>query len=913
MKKFRLIGKWIGQWMVAALAAAGVALLFSNCLAMTDSGAFWENNPKYNPEILYEFMKDKQVRTLIGTADDPVFTDVRRTYSANAQKYLAALNPDFKYVVEPNPTMNWLWTNQYGNLGDPDYVAACDFSKDSFDPLVAQYQRLETLAAAYAIEGQPLYLDSTIYNIIVKGLPIIMAQGKFTVFSNYFAEANVEPNKLNIYPGLTSRRNWYEWHITFPRSVGNILVLMLDYLSPEIIAEWAGYAHKWSSDYRSGANYANNSGQYVNWGMDGANNADFQTTEIALAIAAAFGPAGADGKEGKRTAHQWLSDAKAKLELDDVMYPASRKAAWNTGGNASNGLNNGPYEDGSYIYHGEQAYIGSYGGVAITNLGKISVGPIFNTPYALNNSKFTVFFDWISDGIVPLLWGGKMMNIVNGRSVVRTTSHGKGIEYDNGRTNMAEVAKIIDTFGTAEQKRRIFGPLKYNVRTGYDYFDNYATTTSAERGRYLTNLLNGSLGGKDIKPQKYTGMKAYNAMDKAVQHINHYAVALGLSSTRIAAYEWTSFENMHGWFQGDGTMWLYNYDWGQFTQNYPVTVDPFHLPGVTNNLTQPPPYPAGASGTRTIMGGSAHAGSATDGITGVAAMALDKAGVNYESKLKAKKSWFLLDGAIVSLGAGITDTETSKEVHTTVENRELTAGIGQEAKLKGGAVSGAKTEAVIPEVTVAKGDWAHLAGIRGQATTAIGYVFLDNANVNARKEPRDEKLDAIYVTAGTENIRYQASYFKMYINHGTGTGSTPASYAYVTLPGKSDSETAAYAASIDSHITVLKNTADIQAIQAGDIIAMSVFKSSGDSVTVGTETYSVDKASLVQIKKLENNIYSISMSYPLHAAGTVTLTLPFTASLVSRVADAAVNVNGNKVTITSNNIGPSYTVEVARN
>jgi hyaluronate lyase len=410
-------------------------------------------------------------------------------------------------------------------------------------------------------------------------------------------------------------------------------------------------------------------------------------------------------------------------------------------------------------------------------------------------------------------------------------------------------------------------------------------------------------------------------MDKVVQHINDYAVALGLSSSRISPYEWSSSENIRGWFQGDGTVWLYNYDWGQFAQNYPATVDSMHLPGVTNSMATSPRQPPG-SGTHTIKSGSDHAGGVTDGTTGAAAMIINKADYHWNngrptttlSKLVAQKSWFLLDGAIVALGAGIKDTYTGDEVHTTVENREMTDGIGQSIVLNGINRTTLPTwppyNGSHPTSPVVKGAYAHLGAVRGQPTTGIGYVFLENAQVAAGTETNDKQLKEVYTTAN-ENIRYQASYFKMYINHGRGTNTTPASYAYVTLPGKSAAETAAYAADIDSHITVLKNTADIQAIQAGDIIAMSVFKPSGESVTVDDEIYRVDKQSLVQIKKLANGNYSIAMSYPMHANGTVSLTLPFTVTKLN--ADAGMSVNGSTVTISSNNIGTSYKAEVSRN
>jgi hypothetical protein len=195
-----------------------------------------------------------------------------------------------------------------------------------------------------------------------------------------------------------------------------------------------------------------------------------------------------------------------KLELDTVLYPAALRNSWDSSGDATNGKNNGPYEDGSYIYHGDLAYIGSCGGDALTNMAKVANGAVAGTGYAIDNAKFGGFLDWTAGGIVPKLWGGKMMSIVNGRTI------------------MPELAKLVSATGT------------------------------------------------------YTGMMSYGAEDKVVQHINDYTVALGLSSSRIAAYEWSTFENLKGWFQGDGTVWLYNDDWGQFAQNYLTTVDPYHLP-----------------------------------------------------------------------------------------------------------------------------------------------------------------------------------------------------------------------------------------------------------------------------------------------------------------------------------------------
>jgi hypothetical protein len=153
-------------------------------------------------------------------------------------------------------------------------------------------------------------------------------------------------------------------------------------------------------------------------------------------------------------------------------------------------------------------------------------------------------------------------------------------------------------------------------------------------------------------------------------------------------------------------------------------------------------------------------------------------------QLKARKSWFLFDDEVVALGSDIRSTATAQTVETIVENRRLP---------NGSVFSSDPARA-----------WGHLAG--ATTTASIGYVFPNGGNWQAQQISRSGAWKDI--NAGYSATVQTAQYETIWFDHGVAP--TGASYAYITLPGKTKAETAAYAA--NPAITILQNDASAQAV-----------------------------------------------------------------------------------------------------
>jgi hypothetical protein len=158
------------------------------------------------------------------------------------------------------------------------------------------------------------------------------------------------------------------------------------------------------------------------------------------------------------------------------------------------------------------------------------------------------------------------------------------------------------------------------------------------------------------------GNFVFASMDRVVHLGAGFGLGLSMSSTRIYTYESINSENLHGWYTGDGMMYLYNADLTQFSDSFWPTVNPRRLPGTTVDAAQ---ARANASGQSTAPNYN-WVGGATLGRWGVAGMQLK----GWSNTLTAKKSWFMFDDEIVCLGAGITSTD-NRTIETTIEHRLL--------------------------------------------------------------------------------------------------------------------------------------------------------------------------------------------------------------------------------------------------
>jgi len=148
-------------------------------------------------------------------------------------------------------------------------------------------------------------------------------------------------------------------------------------------------------------------------------------------------------------------------------------------------------------------------------------------------------------------------------------------------------------------------------------------------------------------------------------------------------------------------------------------------------------------------------------------------------QLNAKKSWFLLDDAVIAVGSDISSTVPGQHVETVVENR-LIAGE--------------------PAFTVAEdGRWACLGG-------NLGYFFPNGGGWKSARVDRQGSWRDI--NAGGSPAAIMRRYQTIWFDH----GATPdgASYAYALLPGKNQAVLAAYAAT--PGLQIVENSALAHAV-----------------------------------------------------------------------------------------------------
>ncbi|NBV97511.1 MAG: hypothetical protein EBT30_08225, partial [Verrucomicrobia bacterium] len=385
-------------------------------------------------------------------------------------------------------------------------------------------------------------------------------------------------------------------------------------------------------------------------------------------------------------------------------------------------------------------------------------------------------------------------------------------------------------------------------------------------------------------PQVAVGQYHFPSMDRVAAHRDGFSFGLSMSSERVGGYEinTTSPTNLKGWYTGAGVTYLYlgNPD-TQYMDTYWATVDWYHLPGTTADLSATPDY---AVTDQNWVGGAQ-----VEKKYGVAGMSEHPAG----TQLYAKKSWFMLDDEIVCLGAGITCT-SGGQVDTTVENRKLGKTGTTKFNIADTAYSLTAPTTWANPVTVSTSTsptWCVLDGV-------AGYYFPNGAsNLQAQFTSDSGSWQTINPT-DSDPATYTDSYLKLLLKHGTNP--TGAKYAYVILPNRTASSVKAYAANPD--VTILSNTeptsttAGVQAVKSqvlGVTAANFWSKTSGVDNGGNVDFITVTKQCSVIVRETYNTL-SVGLADPTQSyVGTIDLTLNGRASVAANSLDPGITVLGN--------------------
>lgn len=676
-----------------------------------------------------------------------------------------------------------------------------------------QFSKLQQLAFAYGMKGTTSYQQPEVLAAITDGIDFMIAKG---------------------YDGKKYQGNWWDWQIGVPQKLLNSLMVINDQLTSEQRQRYTAAISGYVPDPFKQL-YTKPQEDFVelafipNFVTTGANRTDLAQIVLGLGILQA------DRKKIQQASDS-IVDVFSLVEKGD-----------------------GFYRDGSFIQHNDIPYTGSYGNVLISGVGKI-LAITNDSPYALATEKVNAFVETVEQAFIPLIYDGEMLPTVNGRSISRPPAKTKKGYGSTTLYNLLIVAK----FAPKEKQATLKEAVKYWMQKNPDYY--LLNPRNYNDLRMALSLL----GDETIKGDRlpFTGTKMYAAMDRFVQRTDDYMLGLSLYSDRISSFEAGNKENKHGWHTGDGMLYLYNDDEVQFNQGYWPTIDPYRLPGTTVDTI---PLEDEVSAFKTVTSKESWVGGVANGQQAMVGMALNKAGTKNNGKelpmnLKAKKSWFMVDGQVIALGAGITgDTEAT--IETVIDNRLLNDRYKYQLQSDQGSITTEKEQS--------EKEWLLLQADRKKAS--IGYYFPTKETVAVIKERRSGSYNEIN-GAFSADQRYQGDYAKFLINHGQHPQATD--YAYAMIPGADEASLKDYAAK--QPLTILQNTEAIQAVElkAEHYLGVNFWESTGGEIA----GISSDRP-LALMKQTVNDQIQYTLADPTQKNSLVHVKVPHEIQNVTNLSD----------------------------
>jgi hyaluronate lyase len=554
--------------------------------------------------------------------------------------------------------------------------------------------------------------------------------------------------------------NWYDFEIAVPRALNDTVVLIYSNLAPAQISNYMG-----AIDH-------------------------FSPTPSYTSI---LSPVTGYNKVWKSL----VVSLRGVIVQDSAKVALGRDALSDVFQSVTSG--EGFYADGSFIFHDEFAYNTGYGVGLIDTMGSM-MQLLQGSPWTITDPAQTNVFRWVFDAYAPLIVRGSAMDMTSGRYPSRNgDNHARGHELLGGILRAAQVAPPAEAAAIKSIAKAIIQS---------DTSRNFLDTQFPPYNVYASDILNNA----NVSPRsEFTEHRQFPCMDRIVHRTPNWTFGLAMSSKRVANYESTRGENLHGWFTGEGMTYLYNSDLTHYAGNFWATVDPYRLAGTTVDTI-----------TRTNTSGDSynspnnHVGGASIlGRYGVAVMHLNAYGTGTVS---ARNSWFMFDNEIVCVGNSVS---SSYGRETIVENRRLSLYGGNPFVVNGVA----KPTGPGWAETMTGTSWAHLTG--SAPDSDIGYYFPAATTVKALRESRSGRFYDINTTYGSKTPS-TGNYLTMYLDHGS--NATSATYSYVLLPGFSAPQVAAYAAIPE--ITVVQNNSTATAVRTSKlgITAANFWKDSSNQV-----------------------------------------------------------------------------------
>lgn len=593
---------------------------------------------------------------------------------------------------------------------------------------------LSVLAKSWATLGSRYYHDEELAAITVAGLQTL--------------------HDLIYHVDQPRFDNWYHWQIGTPRGVNETVTILYERVPEQLRLELAAAVEWFVPD--PGFNNPP-SGEKP---TDGSNRLDMSLNVAAAGILA---------KRGDRIA------------LASQTVPGA--FPYVTSGS-------GFYRDGSYIYHDNVPYAGTYGR-ALVSAACVCLPILAGSSWEVPGDSVQPLYDGVERTFRPWVVNGQAMPPVMGRAVSRTNQNAYWLM--GSLLMLAEGAPA----GYRDHWRSVVrGWLE---RDDHDDF--------MIRREIVEVLLAKRLLASGVRPvEEVQGSCIFPEMDRLTHRGPGWAIGLATASRRTRRYEAMSGENRKAWHHSAGTRYLFlQSEQRQFANDWFPTVDSYRMPGTTIDSQRLPDTVGGTPGAAApyhFTGGTSVGGRSTaDGFYERARFA---SWAHHEQSLSStaecRMSWFAVRHGLVCLGSGITPG-SGAPIETVLENRMVVQDRTKTWYANGSAVRGSDQvgwQAVVEGVSVLT-----LPGV-------ASYVMLDGPRtVNLRHENRSGEWVDINTLLGSPGVRTR-EFQTAWIDHGTAPAD--AGFGYLLAPLVSPAECRALGR--DPGVRIIENSARVQAVTA---------------------------------------------------------------------------------------------------
>lgn len=478
-------------------------------------------------------------------------------------------------------------------------------TKDNIVKIKVLYAKLLLLCKGYYIKGTKYYNDEFIIKFI---------EEKIEKFRNYFYNLN-----------SVEHTNWWQWEIGIPFTMNDIFMLMKGKIKDEVIVENLKTSRYFQPDPRYSGNNPvaiHPSGKPLRLST-GGNRVD--TVKISLFRGILL-----------------EDEVEIKLALESL------PEVWEYN---EKDRGEGFYRDGSFIQHEAIPYAGGYGEVLLSGIGEI-LYVISDSEYTSVVKKVNDLYEIILNSFEPFFYNGSFTDMLSGRGIDRANNSDSVI----GHRILNDILVVSSIFEDDKCKKLENIVLREIVKYGAKKY--LEEEKSPFLYKKLTDLLEKNKG-QEI--EKYSNsIKICNKMARVMKREEKYAFGIAMHSSTIGNYEAMNGENLKGWYTGDGAYYLY--DGVNDYKDYWKDVDYYYIPGTTEIKMDMEVVDAQRNFESSFVKDKVAYGI-SEGENGLVAMEF----LNWNEKLKSRKSWALIDSKIIFIE---TDIESEEKVYTTIFNRK---------------------------------------------------------------------------------------------------------------------------------------------------------------------------------------------------------------------------------------------------